>query len=297
MDLSKIDYLTQEDIYKKVNPEELMNKINRFKLLNIDTMSDKDLSDEIGNILSQKDLSGMIITTLICTYSIFPKDTRFYRVRKLRNLDIPNDNLSKLSDFWNPPKRFITNYGRLNKPNESLLYTARNPYIAIKETNITKNDYFALNIYKANRDVKVSWIGADINYKFHNIFNKSAINIHEIYKDFLLDEFTKEVVNGQEYLYRVSEHIAKNYFLCAFQDGWKYSSVKDRSEHNVCFKAESISEALTLVGTMIAICSDDTSMEVKYIAQGFDRNRRAIIHEYSPDFLKKYFPEFSYSES
>ena len=40
------------------------------------------------------------------------------RVRKLRNTDMPNKDLKNVSAYWNPPKKYVKYYGRLNKPNE-----------------------------------------------------------------------------------------------------------------------------------------------------------------------------------
>lgn len=278
-----------ESFLMRIEPNELMKKIDRFGQLDFNTMSDKDIADEISNILIFENLS-----TIVNSYSIFRKGTRFYRVRKLNNLDIPNENLSILSDFWNPPKKFVSKYGRLNKVYESLLYTAFNPLIAIKETHISKNDFFAIIVYKATRDVQVSWIGSETNYKHHNIYNKKAITVHELYKNFLINEFTKEIPSGQENCYRITEHIAKKYYVSPSQDGWRYPSVKDRSQYNICFKSESIGEALNLIGAIIGTCLDGDSLQLNYIAHGFDSDKKAVIYDNEDgyEFMKKIFPEF-----
>ena len=57
----------------------------------------------------------------------------------------------------------------------------------------------------------------------------------EMMQGFLRDEFTRDVEHGTEYLYRISETIAKEYFDLPpeMQDAWCFPSVVDKR----CFKA------------------------------------------------------------
>ena len=273
----------------KVDPEELVKKIEAFNQLDFNTMSDQDIMDEIDKILKIE-----YYISIINSYSVYQKGARFYRVRRLSNLDIPNDALSIISDFWNPPPKYVNKYGRLNKPHESLLYTALNPLVAIKETHISKGDFFCIIIYEAHQDVQVSWIGSETNYKHHNIYNEKAILVHEIYKKFLIDEFAKEIPLGQETRYRVTEHIAKEYFVSPEQKGWRYPSVKDHNQYNICFMPEAIGSYLTLKGAMIGTYLDFNDFELEYIASGFDNDGNAIIYD-TKDYNKlmnEMFAEF-----
>ena len=93
----------------KVNPKELIDRIKKFRSLDMVSMSDEDLASEIENILIHNN-----VINIINTYSIFRKGTRFYRVRKLENLTMPNDRLKVVSDYWNPPVECIKKYGRIN---------------------------------------------------------------------------------------------------------------------------------------------------------------------------------------
>ena len=219
----------------------------------------------------------------------------FFRVRPLDGTLIPNKNLSILSDFWNPPKNRVTHYGRLNKIGESLLYTTPiNPLVPIKEMKLEQDSYYALIVYKAVREIKVNLIGGDYNYEEIGIKDKKAILINEIYNGFLRDEFSRDVGRGTEYLYRVSEIIAKSYFDLPpryIQDAWAYSSVQDKSMYNVCFRPDIAKEALELRGAIIAKNSESDRIKAFAIAHGFDNKGIAVFHKIGSEIQKKYFPE------
>ena len=184
-------------------------------------------------------------------------------------------------------------YGRINKPNESLLYTAFNPHTAIYETHILKNDPFAIFVYEAKRDVKVSWIGSPTNYAHHHITNQTAIHVHEILKKFLVDEFTREVPLGQEQTYRITEHIAKQYFVSPEGDGWRYPSVKNKSEDNICFKTDCLEDMLGLVGSIIGTLYENGIFDLEYVIDGSNIGKAiAYEKEEGPSLFNKLFPEF-----
>lgn len=289
-DIPMVSYYT-EQFLKRIDPLELAKRIKRFNKLDFRKMSEMEIIKEVESVMRFEN-----IVSIMNAYSVYRKGTRFYRVRKLNNLNVPNDSLTIKSDFWNPPSRFVKKYGRLNKPKESLLYTAFNPLICIKETNIMNNEPFAIIVYEAKREVRFSWIGSETNYRHHNISDFNAILVHEIYKNFLINQFTKEVPPGQEYLYRISEHIAKDYFLADTLDGWRYPSMKDKSQYNFCFRTEVIQDSLSLLGALVGTYSTDETFTLEYIAHGFDKDGRAIIHENANCTMlrEKLFPEFHF---
>lgn len=272
----------------EINPKDLINRIKRFRSLDIVSMSDEDLASEIENILIHNN-----VISIINTYSIFHKGTRFYRVRKLDNLEMPNERLKVVSDYWNPPVECIKKYGRINKPNESLLYTAFSPHTAICETHILKNDPFAIFVYEAKRDVRFSWIGSPTNYSHHHITNQVAIHVHEIVKKFLVDEFTREVPSGHEQIYRITEYIAKQYFVSPEGDGWRYPSVKNKSGDNICFKTDCLEDMLGLVGSIIGTLCENGIFDLEYVIDGSSIGK-AIAYEKAEGYclFKKLFPEF-----
>lgn len=79
---------------------------------------------------------------------------------------------------------------------------------------------------------------------------------YQLYNEFLLNEFTKEVQPGLEHLYRVSEFIAKCYFDLPrrdIQDAWLYPSVASAGKDNVCFYPEIAKEVLRFKGAIFGV--------------------------------------------
>ena len=118
-----------ESFLSRINPNEILDKIRKFRSLNFQNMSYHELEKAISNVLMWEDIFCYIPN--ICPY---PTNTSFYRVRKLKGTNIPFENFKNYSDFWEPPLSCVTNLGRLNKAGESLLYvTPMDPTVPIKE--------------------------------------------------------------------------------------------------------------------------------------------------------------------
>lgn len=106
-----------EEFLKSIDSIKLVEKINKFRGLNIKNMKLQDIEKAISEVLTWNgDFSYL---TNIGTY---PIGTQFYRIRKLKGSLIPNESLSTYADFWEPPKSCVKSEGRLNKKGESLLY-------------------------------------------------------------------------------------------------------------------------------------------------------------------------------
>jgi len=138
-----------EHFLKNIDPKELIDKIASFRKLNFKKMSEQDIFKEILQVLCFP--GKFCYTPNILKY---PQNTRFFRVRKLKSSNIKESGLTVISDFWNPPEKYVNEYGRLNKPHESLLYTSPiNPLIAINEMKLKKDDYYAVIVYLSQRDI------------------------------------------------------------------------------------------------------------------------------------------------
>jgi len=201
-------------------------------------------------------------------------------------------NIHDESDLWEPPTNCVKQIGRLNKVGETLLYTApQNPNVAIKETHIQKNDWYALIKYTAVKDIKVNTIGGVYDYRAMGFVDEKAIMVHELYNSFLRDEFSRDVGNGTEYLYRISERIAKDYFDLPpeIQDAWCYSSVQDKNKYNVCFRPEKAHELLKLNGAMI--CRKDDNEDIRPRCIAVSMNGKLEFYKLGTDVQKKEFPE------
>ena len=250
-----------ENILRYANVDKLKERIRKFQNMDIQKMSDKELEENIIKVLSIKTDEDVMIETILLEYSLFSIGQRFYRVRKLRNTDMPNKDLKNVSAYWNPPKKYVKYYGRLNKPKESLLYTALNPYTAMCEANLIAGDPFVLCVYEAIKPLRFSWIGGKADYDFNGIKNKKTIEYLEIIRQFLVDEFTKIIPKGQEFLYRITEMIIKNYYTFPDDNGWRYPSIKNNFEDNICFRSERVMYNIKLVGAIIAVFNEENEVD------------------------------------
>ena len=109
--------------------------------------------------------------------------------------------------------------------------------------------------------------------------------------NFLKDEFSKDVGSGTEYLYTVSEIIAKDFFDLpeAFQDTWGYSSVQDKNKYNVCFRPEKAHKMLNLECALICRKGENDEIKVKCIAKGDEVTNKVTFFPLGSAEQKKYF--------
>lgn len=283
-----------EMLLARIDPIHVMDKISRFRKLNIDGLNDEELHEEI-----QKTLLNNNLFVYITNLGSYNKNTVFYRVRRLRSNNISEMGFSSASDFWEPPSERVP-LGRLNKKGESLLYTCPGyPQTAIQEMHLTEGSYFALIKYIAKAEIKVNIIGGTYDYEEIGFSDKNAIIVHELYNSFLRDEFSRDVGKGTEFLYRVSEIIAKDYFDLPkeVQDAWCYSSVQNKSNYNVCFRPEVAHRLLRLDGAMICKKHKDNSIRPEAIAIASEATGEAEFYELGTEVQKRVFPEIVFIDN
>ncbi|MEK5026348.1 hypothetical protein [Paenibacillus sp. FSL M7-1046] len=233
------DYLFNMDIHI------LLNKIDRFRKLNIKKLSPGEISKEISNVLMFDRRS-----VLLSYIDNFKTGTLVYRIRKLKNSEIPNNELNIIQDLWNPPSKFVKRM-RLNKPHESLLYACFGIDTALEETKVNDNDSFALIAYEVIDDIKAVRIGNDDDFSSYSSDDRLKLRI---INNFLKEEFIREAGEGNEHLYRVSEIIAKDYFDLPprdVQDAWSYPSVANKPSINICFRPDIAKEKLKVLNVQI----------------------------------------------
>lgn len=178
--------------------------------------------------------------------------TMFYRVRAIPDHDpVHQQTMITLADCWEPPEAVVS-MGRLNKCRESLLYVAPfDPSVAIEEMKIPEGNLFGLIVYQAAEEISVADIGGSISGKVST--DEDDLLKIEMVRDFMRAEYSRDVGTGTEYLYRISEVIAKDYFDLPpeWQDGWCYPSVVDKRKFNVAFRPAKAHEKLRLVHVVI----------------------------------------------
>jgi hypothetical protein len=182
-------------------------------------------------------------------------------------------------DAWEPPSHLVSAQ-RLNQPGESLLYTSSDPHVAMEETKVVDGDIIPILVYEAIEPLMVVEIGT--------LPQDDGLSPEEMAKlkvitQFYRDEFTLEVGQGTEHLYKISEALAKKYFTLPsrFHDGWCYPSVARKGGTNVCFQPTSAKSKLSLIGFIVAsvkVINGDFAFRPLVVAQGFNSNSHFVYH-------------------
>ena len=262
-----------QKVLERIDPIKLIQKISNFRKLNIRDMNDQQISEAIFDVLCWDGYFACYTNM-----KTFPAGTSFFRVKKLVGSNLPNERFGVKQDYWETPSKYLNTYGRLNKPGESLLYVSPDMSCAIKEMKLKYDEYFAVIKYTAADQIKVNMIGGDFDYD----------QIGEI-----SDEFSRDVGKGTEYLYRISEKIAKDHFDLpprVVQDAWAYTSVQDKTKYNVCFRPEIAHDLLELNGAMICKKGEDTALKVYCVAVDSDENNNIMFYPVGSDVQKRAFP-------
>lgn len=276
-----------------VDARELHRRISAFRKLNFRVMSEAEVFEAIGDVIMFDTPRGPMCV-LQPRSSQYPAGTMFYRVRVIPKEDhvTPLRSMSTVGDCWEPPGE-IVKMGRLNKEHEPLLYTSPiDPLVAIGELKIPDGERFSLIVYEAVEDVNVTVIGGDVDTE--GLDEDDALKVEMIH-GFLSDEFTREVGQGTEHLYRLSEIIAKAYFDLPpeMQDAWCYPSIVDKSRFNVAFRPSTRAK-LRLVGVQIGEVqraeNGEAGMRVVLVAAEIEGcNDLAYFHIGSPE-QRELFP-------
>ncbi|MDX5407580.1 MAG: hypothetical protein LPK11_11165 [Chromatiaceae bacterium] len=284
-----------KDFLKHVDAAHLHDKICRFRDLDFKCMSYQEVQSAVMDVIVFDTPQGSrsILTPMNASY---PAGTRFYRVRALPEDDrhLPLRTMSKVTDCWEPPES-VVRAGRLNRDNESLLYTApQSPVVAVDEMKIPDNQLFSLIVYESTDPISVTMIGAAPSVE--GLSGEEALKVRMI-QDFLKHEFIRDVGVGTEYLYRISESITKDYFDLPpdFQDAWCYPSIAKKGSFNVCFRKGNRSK-LKLIGVQIASVvreGDNYLFGAKVIAVESGDGLNLAYHEIGSNVQQKIFPEMS----
>lgn len=282
-----------ESPFKYISVSEIKAKISKFHQLDLRNITDNELGEAISEVMNIE-VDGLKMHTFYPSFVNYDTGTRFYRIRPFPLDQKEMVQFAQIGAYWNPPIEKVTHPGRLNKIHESLLYTSTNPYTAVAEMKIQDHQIFVLIIYETIRPIKATIIGASNNIP--TLSEEDNIKF-KFYNYFLREEFTKEVPHGSEYLYKVSEYIAKSYFDLPpkdVQDAWVYPSVATKGGYNICFRPDIAKESLKLVGALF--CSvinfkNNPSFKCYYIAT-FNVENKFAFSPYDINKIKELFPEF-----
>lgn len=277
-----------------VDARELRRRISDFRALNFRALSYGDIHQAILDVILFETPTGKM-SVLLPSSARYSAGTLFFRVRAIPEDDrtLPLRSMSKVSDCWEPPPE-VVEIGRLNRKGESLLYTSPiDPMVAVDELKIDDDEWCSLIVYEAIDDVKVAVIG---DSSATDGFDEDAALKLEMMQDFLRHEFTRDVGSGTEYLYRISEVIAKSYFDLPpeRQDAWCYPSIVDKSKFNVAFRPQNRGK-LRLVGVQLAkphrLPSGERGLRVYAVAKPMEGSDDLAYFRIGSPEQREIFPE------
>lgn len=242
-----------KDFLFRITIEDIVMKSEAFHALNIKKLTDEELFNALMDAVSF-DVDGSKMSFFMPRSVSYPEGTRFYKIRPFDKADddLPLITMSIEQDAWNAPEEKCK-LGRLNKEGESLLYTSiQSPNACVEEMGIKDGDKFCLIIYEARKDIKAVLVG--IWQDDQQLSKEENLKMRMI-TNVLSDLFTRDVGEGTEFLYRVSERIAKDYYDLPrdCQDAWSYPSVAAKQGYNCCFRPDVAKEVLNLIG--VQVCS------------------------------------------
>ena len=236
-----------KEYLSRFSRSEFRKKIRAFRDLNIRRMSYSETQKAVWNTLSfaHPTKGGEPLWATPYGVHTYPTGTKFYRVRKFEHRVNP---ISEVDHCWCPPRN-DTRIGRVNLPSHPVLYTSpEDPITAAAETGMLNGLPFCLLEYTARAEVRLARIGSETAISVEG-FDEGETEKLEVLNDFLVDEFTRDVGEGMEHLYNVSNIIANEYFNYPNTYGHLYPSVVRKEGHRNAAFYESCSKVqLELTG-------------------------------------------------
>lgn len=235
----------QNDLLQQKTLAEIQQAIRNFGVLPFRRLGADAVRDHVFALLQVTDRDGDIQSPSIVQpvpIQFYEAGSRFYRVRTA-------DYLRNFRDCWYPPSPCMKS-NRLNRAGKQILYTSPDDYrVAVEEIGVDKKamDMFSLIVYclKNRKQVRLTHIGG---------FDDHSERPTELsmYLDFIHNWFARDVGQGTEYLYNISNAI-KDAYPIGDTDGWCYPSVAHRNHAlNAAFIPSKAKDKLEILAVIAA---------------------------------------------
>lgn len=220
---------------------EIAQRIARFRALRFQEMGYGDVYSAVEEVLSQKIAGNAHITVLRQHVGHIRTGSLLYRARK-------DAHLRHIDDCWSPPPDKARS-SRLNREGEPVLYVSCEDHrVALDEVEARPNEAVSVILYRAKVPIQLASVGI---YPKLTDLTPEQVEKQRLFTDFFREEFTRSVGRGSEYMYQISQAIAKHLYTGPAQDGWLYPSVKaGRSLYNVCLLPGRARRKLEVVGVV-----------------------------------------------
>jgi len=290
--------------FSELSIRELIDRIDRFRtLVNIRDITEHILREELKKIFTVEYHYENVSFFLKVDIQTLPHQIdHFYRIREFSIDDYKGmhennfSSMQKRQDAWIRPDCFVKEYGRLNRPGESVLYVSKEVTNAIYEKGCKIGDYFFLLIYESKRSMRISQIN---NVPYLEGFTEDENAKRRIMHDFLLSEFTKFVIPGREYLYKSSLIIYEDFFSNPNIDGFGYPSIASNYNRgfNLGFTKDKAELNLNFLGVMVCeLVQSNANCEflIKPLLDGFlNQDERFTYFPYNSEASKNKFGRFA----
>ncbi|EIA09487.1 hypothetical protein [Flavobacterium frigoris] len=168
-----------------------------------------------------------------------PATIKMHRVR----INEKGKDFTCLNELWCPPIDKIERIGRCNDKGEQILYMSGGGDTALREINPPIGSVVTCLECELVEDIKVFEIGVLKNNQgevflqqladFHKISinqfykgDQDLIDLDTKLKDYIVEEFTKQIVIGDEHLYKKTISIAKYFLSNPTIEGLMFPSIK-----------------------------------------------------------------------
>ena len=214
------------------NPREIREKVREFRQLDFKRMSYSEVRSAVNAVVSAVDEEGEPFHFIPLNWVTYQEGSLFYRVVR--------HPVRSRSDLWAPPEAKVR-IGRLNLLGESVLYTSPDLRVALDEMDVQDGELTTVIQYSSRESTVLTKIGM-----FPNDHTAAAhADVLDELDDFFRDEFRRDVGQGTEYLYKISNVISE-YFVAPKSAGYYYPSTSMKRQWNVCFNVQDIDQQLNV---------------------------------------------------
>lgn len=228
---------------------EIQNRIRTFERALNSRMTENEISDGLLHICDQICIPEKSV--------MWSSSNKFYRARKLDSSDLNRLKEWKKNDFWGVPEEKVLDYGRLNRPHESVLYLSSSPIQTLKEIRFdsSKSIPVVISCFQVKKEFYSVLVGGAYRDSVSSE-DPNSVAIQNLYTDFFRNEFSKPVGLGTEYLYKLSNAIAKDFYDLPFEfsKAWTYpavDNVDNVSNYNVAFRSNIASDFINFKGAVV----------------------------------------------
>ena len=242
---------------------DLERRIREFRKLPFDRMTYEDVKRAVGNVMFVEAVGEEKFAVLSWITDYRSPGSLLYRARK----DVIP--LRAVNDCWSPPSARVRS-SRLNRAGEPVLYTsADGPKVVLDEIEAKPGDAVSIIVYRVKEPLRLMILGTMRHYAYLN--NEQQEKQMCLFA-FLSSEFIRPVPSGAEYLYQISQVIAREHWgIYDNHDGWQYPSIKSGTYHNVCLQPGNAHRKLHLEGvicaTVLSRCDKDLRTYNHFLAR------------------------------